>query len=339
MNRQDELKAQLPPDFDNIRHLYYKKVIHPENERLKNHIFIRSNSIVRKVVAFSIDLILNKKFPNVILSAISKNMDKVVFIAELIKRKLKGLSQQTSMGTLDFEEVYRPKPHAKGREEFLVKRKTTILTIILDYRNTIDTTHYGYQRPLPLNLVSTKNPRDYVLTVINEYKNKRKGRWPKERVYWKKNQDLREDAEFYGSEPKDRKKDSKKATRGWDDESWEEDNKKSRKGKKSKHSDSKYDDYDYDSKNYRKDRYDDRDYYKNDYKNDYKKKKYNDYDDRDYDNGRYDDRGYEKGYDDRRDYGYDDRDYYGKDSGQGYQKKKYGNKKGRKRNNRDDYYY
>ena len=277
MIKQEQIKAQLPKNFEEVRHLYYKRIIHPENERLKNHIFIRSNSIVRKVVAFSIDLILNKKFPNVILSAISKNMDKVVFIAELIKRKLKNLSQQTSLGTLEFQEVYKPKEHVKGEPEFVVKRKATILSIILDYRDTIDTSHYGYQRPLPLNQVSTKNPRDYVLMIINEYKNKRNGRWMGEKVYRKrggrqswtpekaetkarkvkneKDQDYDREDQHYGNKyGRKKKKDYHGGRRKQDyhDRDYQED---SRYKKDSRRSYESYDSYD--------DGYYERDYYEN----------------------------------------------------------------------------
>ena len=277
VSKQEQLKAQLPEDFDTIRHLYYKNIIHPENERLKNHIFIRSNSIVRKVVAFSIDLILNKKFPNVILSAISKNMDKVVFIAELIKRKLKGLSQQTSLGTLEFQEVFLPKDHVKNRPDYLVKRKATILSIILDYRDTIDTSHYGYQRPLPLNQVSTKNPRDYVLMIINEYKNKRKGRWPGEKVYKRRGGRMRsETPESVYKKEKQGRKDSYKEKK---DESNKYASKKSKKDKykKGKKRNDHYDDRHYDDRHYNdrdygykgsKDKYYDDEYYEDDYYND-----------------------------------------------------------------------
>lgn len=275
MSKQEQIKAQLPKDFDEVRHLYYKKIIHPENERLKNHIFIRSNSIVRKVVAFSIDLILNKKFPNVILSAISKNMDKVVFIAELIKRKLKGLSQQTSLGTLEFQEVYKPKEHVKGEPEYLVKRKATILSVILDYRDTIDTNHYGYQRPLPLNQVSTKNPRDYVLMIINEYKNKRNGRWLGEKVYRKRGGRQSWTPEKREERPKKVKKQPKK---DYEREDQDYEKKYPRKKKKDYHGDRTKQDY-----------YD-RDYERDaDYQRD-KRRSYNSYDS--YEETRYDDQDY-----------------------------------------------
>lgn len=169
------MKAKVvPEDFENEKHLYNKKVINQEQERLKNHIFIRCNSIVRKVVAFAIDLILNKKFPNVKLSAVGKNMDKLIFITELIKRKVKGLAQQTSLDILNYKEVYVPKTRKEGLTEVVISRQATLLNVILDYRDTIEPTHYGYQRPLPLGLVSQKNPRDYVLMVINEFKKKNK---------------------------------------------------------------------------------------------------------------------------------------------------------------------
>ena len=301
MSKQDQIKAQLPPEFDKVRHLYYKTIIHPENERLKNHIFIRSNSIVRKVVAFCLDLILNKKFPNVILSAISKNMDKVVFIAELIKRKLKGLSQQTSLDTLEFQEVYLPKEHAKEKEEFVVKRKATILSIILDYRDTIDTNHYGYQRPLPLNQVSTKNPRDYVLMVINEYKNKRRGRWPGEKVYRKRggyNEEVVEKEEKKGNQWEE----------NYEKEKYPQKKKKSYKNKKK---DDYYDDQGYGNDNYYKKR--------GNYEN------YDDYDDGYYDDGYYNDDNYYNS---------------GKKHSNYNQNKGYNNHKNnyKKKGKRDDYY-
>ena len=163
----------FPEEVKKNPELYKKHVKSSETDRLKNHIFIRTNSIVRKVVAFSLDLIINKKFPNVVLTSISQNMDKTIYIAELIKQKLKGISQQSSLKSLDYEETYIPTKNEEKLEKIVVKRSVPLLEIILDYKNTIDTDHYGYQPPLQAEKISKEDPKQYILNVLKEFKNKK----------------------------------------------------------------------------------------------------------------------------------------------------------------------
>lgn len=164
---------EVPAEIENNPDMYVKHINNSDSDRLKNHIFVRSNSIIRKVIAFSMDLILNKKFPNIVLTSMSKNMDKSIYIAELIKQKLKGLSQQSALKTLEYEETYIPIKGHTSQEKIVVYRSVPLLEIVLDYKNTIDINHYGYQAPLPEDKLSQENPKEYILKVMNEFKNKK----------------------------------------------------------------------------------------------------------------------------------------------------------------------
>lgn len=56
-------------------------------------------------------------------------MDKVVFMAELLKRKVKNLHQNNELSTFKYYEIYTPKKPSEHRYKFKVEKLSTCLTL------------------------------------------------------------------------------------------------------------------------------------------------------------------------------------------------------------------
>ena len=171
----DKLTEVEPEGFYEEYYLYKKRVINPPTKRVKSHMFIKKQTNVQKCVAYCIDLMYNKQYPYVKLSAISQNMDKAVFIAEQLKRKVKNLHQINELETFHYNEVYTPKEEpTEERFKFKISKFSTSFMITLTRVVPKNKTHYGYQIPLQINLVSPRDPRDYIKYVLEQSRQPKK---------------------------------------------------------------------------------------------------------------------------------------------------------------------
>jgi hypothetical protein len=162
----EKISDSVPEDFLDDNHLYRKKIVNPTTKRIKSHIFIKNQTNIPKCVAYCIDLMYNKQFPYVKLTAISKNMDKAVIIAEQLKRKVKNLHQINELETFHYYEVFTPKEPREQSHQFKIQKYSTTLSIKITRVAPGDKNHYGYQNPLQINLVSSRDPRDYIKRVL-----------------------------------------------------------------------------------------------------------------------------------------------------------------------------
>ena len=85
----------------------------------------------------------NKKL---IIKAMGSAISRAIEAAELIKRKFKGLHQENEITVTQIEDVYEP--IEEGLDKVTRSRQLTMLIITLSYEPK-DTSHYGYQPPLP----------------------------------------------------------------------------------------------------------------------------------------------------------------------------------------------
>lgn len=86
----------------------------------------------------------NKKL---IIKAMGSAITRAVEAAELIKRKFQGLHQQNEITVTSIEDIYEP--IEEGLDKVTRSRQLTMLIITLSYDAPNDTSHYGYQKPLP----------------------------------------------------------------------------------------------------------------------------------------------------------------------------------------------
>ena len=92
----------------------------------------------------------------VVVKATGNAISKAVQVVELIKRRFAGLHQVNEITSLEVEDVYEPVE--EGLDEVKRFRKLTMLVVSLSKQAPEDTTHYGYQKPLPESEIQQYQP-------------------------------------------------------------------------------------------------------------------------------------------------------------------------------------
>ena len=84
-----------------------------------------------------------------------KAITKVITVAEILKRRVAGLHQRTSLHTLEMDETFEPKD--EGLNVVRRKRRVGAVTVTLcGDVSRIDTGAVGYQAPVPEDEVTPK---------------------------------------------------------------------------------------------------------------------------------------------------------------------------------------
>jgi DNA-binding protein Alba len=100
----------------------------------------------------------DKGASEIVLKAMGRAINKTVTIAEIIKRRIASLHQNTAIGSTDITDLWEP------LEEGLLPLETTrhvsMITITLSTKE-LDKTSIGYQPPLPADQVKPMAEFDY----------------------------------------------------------------------------------------------------------------------------------------------------------------------------------
>ncbi|KAB2617303.1 ribonuclease P protein subunit p25-like protein [Pyrus ussuriensis x Pyrus communis] len=123
----------------------------PINE---NEIRITAQGRMRNYITYATTLFQEKGFNEIVLKAMGRAINKTVMIAELIKRRIVGLHQNTSIGSTDITDVYEPLE--EGLLPVESTRHVSMITISLS-KKQLDTSSTGYQSPLPIDQVKQLN--------------------------------------------------------------------------------------------------------------------------------------------------------------------------------------
>ncbi|KAK1558750.1 hypothetical protein Q3G72_006159 [Acer saccharum] len=130
----------------------YQKVEKPKSETVisENELRITAQGRLRNYISYAISLLQDKGADEIILKATGRAINKTVMIAELLKRRVVGLHQNNSTGSIDITDVWEP------LEEGLLPLETTrhvsVITIILS-KKELDSSSLGYQPPIPADQV------------------------------------------------------------------------------------------------------------------------------------------------------------------------------------------
>ena len=110
----------------------YKKIGTERSDRKKKEsweIFVSQGSKMRSVIPYCLKMLTaNQK---IVLSGTGTQLSKTISIAEIVKRKHKGLTQETSLSYTEFEDHWEPKDKTKGLDSLSVTRHVPTITIIL----------------------------------------------------------------------------------------------------------------------------------------------------------------------------------------------------------------
>ncbi|XP_075634016.1 uncharacterized protein LOC142606590 [Castanea sativa] len=125
----------------------------------ENEIRITSQGRMRNYITYAMSLLHDEKGSNeIVFKAMGRAINKTVTIVELIKRRIVGLHQITSIGSTDITDTWEP------LEEGLLPLETTrhvsMITITLS-KNELNKSAVGYQPPLPADQVKASAEFDY----------------------------------------------------------------------------------------------------------------------------------------------------------------------------------
>eukprot|EP00242_Pyramimonas_sp_CCMP2087_P000020 CAMPEP_0198197608 /NCGR_PEP_ID=MMETSP1445-20131203/1168_1 /TAXON_ID=36898 /ORGANISM="Pyramimonas sp., Strain CCMP2087" /LENGTH=126 /DNA_ID=CAMNT_0043866929 /DNA_START=419 /DNA_END=795 /DNA_ORIENTATION=- len=105
---------------------------------------------MRNYISYATNLLEEKGSPQVVLKAMGRAINKTVTIAEIIKRRVIGLHQNTSISSTDITDVWEPLEEGLNRLE--TKRSVSMISITLS-KLPLDASLPGYQAPLPADQV------------------------------------------------------------------------------------------------------------------------------------------------------------------------------------------
>ncbi|KAL9667681.1 hypothetical protein QQ045_002045 [Rhodiola kirilowii] len=138
----------------------YRSVEKPraESDIAENEIRITSQGRMRSYITYAMTLLQEKGCDDIVFKAMGRAINKTVTIVELIKRRIAGLHQNTSVGSTDITDTWEP------LEEGLLPLETTrhvsLITITLS-KKELDSSSIGHQPPLPPDQVKSSTDMDY----------------------------------------------------------------------------------------------------------------------------------------------------------------------------------
>ncbi|XWS20913.1 hypothetical protein CRYUN_Cryun30bG0010100 [Craigia yunnanensis] len=138
----------------------YQRVEKPKAETPidENEIRITSQGRMRSYITYAMTLLQEKGSNEIVFKAMGRAINKTVTIVELIKRRIAGLHQITSIGSTDITDMWEP------LEEGLLPLETTrhvsMITITLS-KKELNTSSVGYQSPLPADQVKASIEIDH----------------------------------------------------------------------------------------------------------------------------------------------------------------------------------
>ncbi|XP_074380377.1 uncharacterized protein LOC141721359 isoform X1 [Apium graveolens] len=138
----------------------YQRVEKPraESPMNENEIRITTQGRMRNYITYATTLLQEKGSDEIALKAMGRAISKTVMIAELIKRRIAGLHQNTAIGSTDITDMWEP------LEEGLLPLETTrhvsVITVTLS-KKELDTSSPGYQQPIPVDQVKPLNEHEF----------------------------------------------------------------------------------------------------------------------------------------------------------------------------------
>ncbi|XP_027092288.1 uncharacterized protein LOC113748941 [Coffea eugenioides] len=138
----------------------YRKVEKPKAETPidENEIRITSQGRMRSYITYAMSLLQEKGSEEIVFKAMGRAINKTVTIVELIKRRIVGLHQITSITSTDINDTWEPLE--EGLLPLQTTRHVSMITITLS-KKELDTSSLGYQPPIPADQVKVSTDIEY----------------------------------------------------------------------------------------------------------------------------------------------------------------------------------
>ncbi|XP_016687691.1 ribonuclease P protein subunit p25-like protein isoform X3 [Gossypium hirsutum] len=141
--------------MDRYQRVEKPKAVTPIDE---NEIRVTSQGRMRNYITYAMTLLQEMGSNQIVFKAMGRAISKTVTMVELLKKRIVGLHQITSIGSTDITGMWEP------LEEGLLPLETTrhvpMITITLS-KNELNTSSVGYQPPLPADQVKASIKIDH----------------------------------------------------------------------------------------------------------------------------------------------------------------------------------
>ncbi|KAH6557314.1 hypothetical protein KP509_1Z121900 [Ceratopteris richardii] len=140
------------------RYQRVEKTHRSEEPIAQNEIRITTLGRMTNYITYATSLLQDKTTSEIVLKAMGRAINKSVTIAEIIKRRVEGLHQITTIGSTDIVDVWEPLE--EGLHPLEQVRHVSMISITLSLKE-LDKTSPGYQPPLAPELVKPLNASEY----------------------------------------------------------------------------------------------------------------------------------------------------------------------------------
>ncbi|KAK1308492.1 hypothetical protein QJS10_CPA09g01956 [Acorus calamus] len=117
----------------------------PESAINENEIRITTQGLIRNYISYATSLLQEKQVGEIVLKAMGQAISKTVAIAEIIKKRIPGLHQDTTISSTSITDVWEP--IEEGLVPLEMTRHVSMIAISLSTRE-LNKNSPGYQEPL-----------------------------------------------------------------------------------------------------------------------------------------------------------------------------------------------
>ena len=126
----------------------YKRVTKDKDSTPENEIRITTKGGINTYISYGAKQLLEKKLKSIVLKASGAAISKVCIVTEILRHRIKGLSQITRISNIEIKDEYQPLE--EGLDVVIVSRILAVLEVVLTTEPTQEEiNHYGYQPCLP----------------------------------------------------------------------------------------------------------------------------------------------------------------------------------------------
>ncbi|OVA01585.1 DNA/RNA-binding protein Alba-like [Macleaya cordata] len=117
----------------------------PESKINENEIRITTQGLIRNYISYATSLLQEKRVKEIVLKAMGQAISKTVAVTEIIKKRIPGLHQETSISSTSITDVWEP--IEEGLVPLEMTRHVSMISISLSTR-VLNKNSPGYQAPL-----------------------------------------------------------------------------------------------------------------------------------------------------------------------------------------------
>ena len=125
----------------------YRRKEKTKEKTPKNEIRVTSTTLISNYLRYINTLFTDKKLETIIIKSTGNAIGKAVNLAEVARRRFKGIHQIAEISTIEIEDEYEP--IEEGLDVVKLKRRLTTLNITLTKKEPANKNLPGYMPPLP----------------------------------------------------------------------------------------------------------------------------------------------------------------------------------------------